>query len=483
MANQDASSLAQHALRLGMITETQLDQCWEELGERTGDPYPLLRVLERRGFLTPWQSHKLLKGETDGYFLGGYRVLYRIKSGSFGRVFRADDPRTGMVVAIKVLRHRWSDDPRTIELFEREGKVGLTLRHPNIVEVLAVNRDAATGQYYIVMEFVEGGNLRDIMRIRQKLEPAEALRLLEEATTGLAYAYSRGVSHRDIKLSNILISSQGTAKLVDFGLAGFYSAIGSRAAEAVERTVDYAGLEKATRVEPGDVRSDIYFFGCVLYEMLTGRSPLVLHKNPRARMERQRFAEVQPIRRGEVNAPHSVFRLVETMMTLDPKQRYQTPSQLLDAIRGARREVEGNTGAAGGGLVTRSVFVIERKERLQNAIREHFKSLGYRVLLASDPARAIARFSQQPFDALVVDVGAASDEGMVVFNQVMEEAERLGLQCAGIALLAEDQAEWAKQVKPRPNVVVLVRPVTLRQLSEKLCELVPPPGGGQTAAN
>jgi serine/threonine protein kinase len=479
MPTPDASLLAQLAIRLGLITEAQLDQCWAELGERTGNPDALLRVLERRGFLTPWQTHKLLKGEMDGYFLGGYRILYRIKSGSFGRVMRAEDPRTGREVAIKVLRHRWTDDPRSVELFMREARIGMTLHHPNIVEVLAVNRDEPTGQYYIVMEFVEGGNLRELMAIRKKLEPAEALRVLEEAATGLAYAYSQGVTHRDMKLSNILISSQRTAKLVDFGLAGLYTAVGGNADAKLERTVDYAGLEKATRVEPGDVRSDIYFLGCVLYEMLSGRSPLVLHKNPRARMERQRFADVQPLKRSELTAPPSVFRLVDAMMTLDVKHRYQTPSQLLDAIRGVRREIDDNPDAR---RVPRSVFVIERKERLQNAIRERFKELGYRVFLASDPARALTRFTQQPFDALVVDVGAAEDEGMVVFKQVMDEAERLGLQCAGIALLAEDQTDWAKRIEPQPNVAVMVRPVTLRQLSDKLCELVPPPGGGQTAA-
>src|SRR5437588_7011845 len=98
--------------------------------------------------------------------------------------------------------------------------MGMTLRHPNVVEILAVSRDPVSKQYFIVMEVVEGGNLRDFLSIRKKLEPAETLRILEDATAGLAYAYSRGFSHRDMKLTNVLISSQGVAKLVDFGLAG-----------------------------------------------------------------------------------------------------------------------------------------------------------------------------------------------------------------------------------------------------------------------
>jgi len=112
------------------------------------------------------------------------------------------------------------------------------------VQILAVDRDPATGQYYIVMEFVEGGNLRDFLAIRKKLEPPEAIRLLEDATAGLVYAHSLGVSHRDIKPTNILISSQGAAKLVDFGLAGIYSAETDGKSDKMYRTVDYAGLER-----------------------------------------------------------------------------------------------------------------------------------------------------------------------------------------------------------------------------------------------
>src|ERR671931_2115723 len=141
MATPDAEAIAQLARRLDLVTDDQLLDVWAELGTRTGPPEPLLRALERKGYLTPWQGSKLVKGDTDGYFLGGYRLLYRIAAGSFGRVYRADNPRTGEIVAIKVLRRRWSEDQRKIGLFEREGKVGLQMQHPNIVKILAVNRD------------------------------------------------------------------------------------------------------------------------------------------------------------------------------------------------------------------------------------------------------------------------------------------------------------------------------------------------------
>src|SRR5712671_681754 len=123
MATPDAAVVAQQAQKLGLLNEHQIREAWEDLGQRGGDALPFLLFMERKGYLTPWQSQKLVKGDPDGYFLGGYRILYKISSGSFGRVFRADDPRTGTVVAIKVLRRKWSDDKHNIDLFEREGKL------------------------------------------------------------------------------------------------------------------------------------------------------------------------------------------------------------------------------------------------------------------------------------------------------------------------------------------------------------------------
>jgi serine/threonine protein kinase len=542
MSNRDAAALAKLAIELRLVRDEQIDECRDESGSLGSDGQGLLRTLERKGYLTPFQTHKLLKGDQDGYFLGGYRLLYKIASGSFGRVFRADDPQTRTIVAVKVLRRRWTGNPHSVDLFEREAKLGMALRHPNIVTILSIGKDPLSQQYYIVMEFVEGGNLRDFLAIRKKLEPAEALRLLEEATSGLAYAFSKGVTHRDMKLTNILISAQGGAKLVDFGLAGF-SASDEGEGDHVDRSVDYAGLEKASGVRSGDVRSDIYFLGCVFYEMLTGRSPLLMTKDKHVRQQKERFLNVPAISGTEVTAPRQVFELLETMMSLDPQRRYQTPTQLLDAVRAARqvvearspgvprkvpdeikprertpaaddvgpREVQEAVSAAGvdsgrrAGLDADSagqptsaaaetveavvpqtaaaaapserpiVYLVESHQKIQGVIRDKLTELGYEVHLENDPDAAAAKYRQSPCQALIVDAGPAGPDAVACFEQAMTESRRRSLDSAGILILSENQAGWAVRVTTSRRVVVMVRPVTLKQLTDKLCELVAPP--------
>jgi CheY-like chemotaxis protein len=318
------------------------------------------------------------------------------------------------------------------------------------------------------MEFVEGGNLREILQIRHTLGVPETLRVLEDATSGLAYAYARGITHRDVKLTNLLISSQGEAKLVDFGLAQMFASLG-REDEQVDRTVDYAGLEKATGVKTGDVRSDIYFLGCVGHEALTGRPPLKPTRDRHARMRRQRFEEVQPLRPGEINAPPPVYQLIETMMALHPARRYQTPSQALDAIKAARREVSGDGQGQGKGRgANRAIFIAERDERLQEALRTKFKERGYRVFLAGDPSRALDRFQQQPYDALIVDGGTTGDDGVLIYERLLAEAGGKGVPFAAVLILNEEQADLTRRIIPQPNGKVLVRPVTLEQLQRTL---------------
>lgn len=464
----DAEYVARNLVQIGLVSPEQVEEGWEEVGSKKGEAEPLLRALERKGFITPWQSHKLLRDDKEGYILGGYRILYKIKAGSFGRVYRGDDPRTGNVVAIKVLRRKWSEDAHNIELFEREGRLGMSLDHPNIVRILAVSRDVKSKQFYIAMEFVEGGNLREFLNIRKKVEAAETLRILEDCASGLAYAYSRGVTHRDMKLSNVLLSTSGTAKLVDFGLAGVYGEHEGVDKNQVDRTVDYAGLERATGVLPGDTRSDMYFLGLMMYEILTGESAIDMSRDARMRMARERFTGVPPLNRDDIKAPPAFFHLIETMTKFEPHQRYQTPSQLLDAIRNVRREIEGKDTTKR----PPTLFIAERDERLQDIFRKKFKENGFRVLLSNDPMRALDRYRQQPFEALIVDAQTIGDEAMYVFERVVDAANDSQIPCAAILLLGQEQSNLSSKMKQRANVSCMIYPVKFRKLLAKIRELM-----------
>jgi serine/threonine-protein kinase len=191
------------------------------------------------------------------------------------------------------------------------------------------------------------------------------------------------------------------------------------------------------------------------------------------RMRRQRFEEVQTLNPAEVNAPASVFALVETMMSLSPQRRFQTPSQLVEAVRACRRELSGKDESR---QASRSVFVAERDERLQDALRDKLKELGYRVFLAGDPSRALDRYRQQPYDALIVDAGTTGEDGLHVYDQVLTEAGRRRATLAGILILGKDQADWVKRAVVSPTGSVMVRPVTLKQVYRKLAELLPDEG-------
>jgi serine/threonine protein kinase len=474
MNTGDPQTVSQMALQLRLVTDDQVRECWDEIDAVARTPDAFLKIFERKGYLTPWQSHKLLKGDMTGYFLGSYRVLYKIASGSFGRVFRADDPQTGSIVAIKVLRKRWSEDPHKVELFEREGRVGMSMHHPNIVRILAVNKDKPTGQYFIVMEFVEGGNLRDFLAIRKRLDVKEALVLLEECSSALAYAFTRGLTHRDLKPTNVLIASQGIAKLVDFGLAEIAAPEqGEDHDVAVDRTVDYAGLEKATAVKHGDIRSDIYFMGCVFYEMLAGHAPLSQTRDRVARMHRNRFENIVPLASYGVELSPPVQSLLDRTLVFDPKARFQTPAALHEAVRKVQGEMEGIPSHKMCPVGPKSVFIVEGHQKFQDVFREHFSKNGYRVLLSADPSRAIHRYEEQPYHALIVDVGTAGEAGMQAVKKIIKESDEMDLTIAVVVVLEQNQSDWADQVPDHPGVAILIRPgVTLRLLYETLGEMI-----------
>jgi serine/threonine-protein kinase len=455
----------------------------------------------RHDLLTSYQIARLVRGDRGGYFFGDYKVLYQIGAGSFARAYRAVHRDTGQVVAIKALRRRHADDPEVTGQFCREGAVGNLLHHPNIVPTYEVV--SRPDEHYLVMEFVEGRSLREFLKIRWKLEPPEALRLMCDILAGLAYAAERGITHRDLKSSNVMVTSRGQAKLLDFGLAAVSRHAATRLLDdgPNPRTIDYVGLERLTGVRKNDPRSDIYFAGCIMYHMLTGRPALRETTDRLERLRADRYTSVVPLRRHEPSLPPYLGKIVERAMDLKVERRYQRPADMLSQIEDAARaladpnskfdiaspsdsaaglssisgldllgEINGRSGTSLG-RIKKSVMVVESNAMMQNIFRQAFRDSGYRVLMTSDPQRAIARFSTSAAAQCVVfcatDLG---EPALEAFNRFGDDNQTQRIPA--VLLLGKDQTDWQSQARQAPHRLAVATPIRVRQLRELVARLL-----------
>ncbi len=481
MALLNVDQIAQRALDLGLLEDRQLQEVWASFGRRNVSLNDFLQTLVRRAYLTNYQVERLIRGDRTGFFYGDYKALYLVGSGTFARVFRAVQQKTGQVVALKVLRSRYSEHVAQANQFLQEGRVGCTLSHPNIVPVYEVISDGKN--CFMAMEFIEGRNLREFVRIRKKVEPAEATRLMIGIADGMRYAFEHGLTHRDLKMSNILVSSRGEAKLVDFGLAGMDDTLKEdiRADLPNVRTIDYAALERATGVRKGDTRSDLYFLGCIYYNMLSGKPPLIETRDRTWRLSKQRFVNIVPIQKLEPSLPLAVTLVVNKAMMFDPSRRYQSPSAMLADLRQAAKHLAAGTdvpGAAGleaqaANLAAaaapveepdRWVMVVESDVPMQDLFRDGFKRAGYRVLMTSDPWHAASRIEQNPAaaDCMIVSAQFLGETALQMFNQLAENEKNK--QLPAILLLDASQRDWASQAVTAPHRLVLPLPLSMKRL-------------------
>ena len=201
---------------------------------------------------------------------GRYHVIEKVAAGGMGEVFRAQDAVLAREVAIKVLHRSLSGDSGFVDRFRREARAAATLNHPNIVAVY--DWGAVDGIYYMVMEYVRGRGVRDLLNANHRLAPVQATEIIGQTLVALEHAHGLGLVHRDIKPENILVTNDGVVKLTDLGLARAYADGTATQAGTVVGTVQYLSPEQI-RGEPSDPRSDLYALGIVMYELLTGRLP------------------------------------------------------------------------------------------------------------------------------------------------------------------------------------------------------------------
>jgi serine/threonine-protein kinase len=435
-------------------------------------------ALVRREFLTNFQLERLLRGERHGFFYGDYKVLYLVGSGTFARVYRGVHRETGRVVAVKVLRKRFTDDSVKKDLFKREGQMGMLLRHPNIVPIYEVKEEHRT--LFMVMEFVEGSNLRQFVKVRGKLPVEHSLQIMLDIANALTYAAERGVGHRDLKMSNVLLGANARAKLVDFGLAAIAGGMSEAELSEMEnpRTIDYAGLERATGVRKDDRRSDIFFAGCIMYNILTGVPPLSETRERSQRLAVSRYQNIKPITDLEPDLPRPIVQVCNRAMEFRPEKRYQAPVEMLTDLKLLQRKLESGkwedeapSDTAAPRVIRsmseegldRTVMLVESNGKIQDMLREPLKKCGYRVLVISNPDRAVARFEDGPAaDCVIFSTIELGYQALNAFNQFAEDEKTRHVPA--ILLVAEKQKKLAQEAKLDPRHVAVAMPLSLKNL-------------------
>ena len=277
-----------------------------------------------------------------------YEIETELGEGGMARVFRGTDRVLDRTVAVKVLASQFARDDSSVARFRREAQSAAALNHPNVVSVFDTGSN--DGVHWIVMEFVEGRTLKDVIAEDGPLEPGRALQIARSVALALSSAHDNGLVHRDVKPANIMITPSGDTKVMDFGIARAATSTGDPTLTKtgfVMGTAAYLSPEQA-QGKPVDARSDIYSLGCVLYEMLAGRPPFE-GSSPVAVASAHMSAEPEPISRVSPNVSREVEAVVARAMQKDPDERYQDAGDMADDLgRVAAGEVPVAAGAAAG---------------------------------------------------------------------------------------------------------------------------------------
>jgi serine/threonine protein kinase len=321
----------------GVLDEPRLAAYVERLqraGELPPQPGKLAGLMFRDRLLTHFQAENFLHGRWKRFTIGKYRVLERIATGGMGTVYLCEHQFMRRRAAVKVLPAAKASDPTSLERFYREARAVAALDHPNIVRAYDVDKD--DGLNYLVMEYVDGSSLQDIVKKHGPFDPVRAAHYMSQAALGLQHAHDfAGLIHRDIKPGNLILDRNGTIKILDMGLARFFNdeddLLTRQHDESVLGTADYLAPEQVLDSHDVDIRADIYGLGATFYYCLTGKTPfgegtiaqkLIWHQTRQPR----------PVRSLRKEVPEALAGVVDKMMSKEPGQRYQMPMEVVEAL-------------------------------------------------------------------------------------------------------------------------------------------------------
>jgi serine/threonine protein kinase len=306
------------------------------------------RFLVNRKALTEYQAALIQRGRADGFFVGEYKILEQLGKGQMGGVYKAVH-NFGQLVALKILPASKAKHAHVLGRFQREARLLTQLDHPNVVRAYQVGEGA--GVHYIVMEYLEGETLDEVLDRRGRLPLPEAVRLVRQVLDGLQHLHERRTVHRDVKPANIMLTPtpdkgkpdatwDATVKILDIGLGRELfdedapeGQIETQLTEegSVLGTPDYLAPEQAKDARSADIRADVYGAGCVLYHCLAGRPPFP-ETNIMAQMLKHATERPAPLAGLVPDLPPGFQMVMDRFLAKSPDDRYQTPAEAAKAL-------------------------------------------------------------------------------------------------------------------------------------------------------
>jgi serine/threonine protein kinase len=297
-------------------------------------PQDLAAVMVRDGLLTRFQADQLLQGKWRNFLIGGkYKLLDRIGEGGRGAVFLCEHLRLQRRVAVKVLPPNQARGGAA-KRFERKARAVASLDHPNLVKIQDVDHDGKL--HYLVMEYVEGSSLQDIVKKKGPFDARRACHYVVQACLGLQHAHDKGVVHRDLQPANLLLDRSGIIKILDLGLARFFNdhsdpLTRDHDATAILDSADYLAPEQAADRHCVDARADIYSLGMTFYFLLAGKAPFA-EGTLNEKLVWHQLRNPEPVTNRRPDLPPEVAALLGRMIEKDPAARFQSPSEVAAAL-------------------------------------------------------------------------------------------------------------------------------------------------------
>src|SRR4051812_4538633 len=291
-------------------------------------------LLVREGLLTFFQAKQVKLGRYKRFTIGSkYRLLELIGAGGMGAVYLCEHTLMKRLVALKILPTEKLEDPSNLERFHREARAVAALDHPNIVR--AYDIDLHEKLHFLVMEYVDGNSLQDIIARHGPMDPVRAAHYIAQSAVGLQHAHELGMVHRDVKPGNLLLDRTGVIKVLDMGLARFFNKTQDNVTEKYDEkcvlgTADYLAPEQAVS-STVDIRADVYSLGGTLYFMLTGQTPFP-DGTIAAKLVAHQTREPKPIESYRPDVPPGILAVLRKMMAKEPEDRFQEPIDVADAL-------------------------------------------------------------------------------------------------------------------------------------------------------